>query len=443
MIKELKVEELFPHPENPRKDLGDLTELTESIRKNGIYQNLTVVPRQEGGYTVVIGHRRLAAAKAAGLKKVPAAVVEMDPMKQIETMLIENLQRADLTVYEQARSFQMMLDLGSDIDSISEKTGFSKTTVRRRVKMGELDQKKLQEISVSGRQLRLEDFDRLAEVKDKKTRNKVLGYIGTADFDLKVKRAITDQKIKEMTPKVLATLKEMGCQEITQQQAWSYKFEMLPGCWRLFIPYFGEENKPDGKLPKKKCYYRLGRGEIYFYRELKQPEKVEDSEEVKAEKRRVRDAWKKLDDFGRIAYELRREFVMKLKMTKTNREAVLTGAAMAYAARELLTASANTKELARLVGVDDNAHYGKQKAQAVEGISQMDKHISPEMVYALFGDSAYIQTKGYGRADAPVYEQQTGRIILYKWLEMVGYEISTEEKAVLDGTSDLFEKETK
>ena len=63
-------------------------------------------------YRVVIGHRRLAAAKLAGLAEVPCAVVEMTEQEQIATMLLENMQRSDLTVYEQAQGFQMMLDLG-------------------------------------------------------------------------------------------------------------------------------------------------------------------------------------------------------------------------------------------------------------------------------------------------------------------------------------------
>lgn len=64
----LPVSKLFPHPDNPRKDNGDLTELAESIKANGVLQNLTVVPKEDGSYTVIIGHRRLAAAKLAGRK---------------------------------------------------------------------------------------------------------------------------------------------------------------------------------------------------------------------------------------------------------------------------------------------------------------------------------------------------------------------------------------
>ena len=73
LMTQLPVDKLFPHPDNPRKDLGDLTELADSIKANGIFQNLTVVPADDSyeTFTVVIGHRRLAAAKLAGLSEVP------------------------------------------------------------------------------------------------------------------------------------------------------------------------------------------------------------------------------------------------------------------------------------------------------------------------------------------------------------------------------------
>ena len=72
------------------------------------YDKLRKYPAQvesDGKYTVVIGHRRLAAAKLAGLTEVPCAVVEMTEQEQIATMLLENMQRSDLTVYEQAQRF--------------------------------------------------------------------------------------------------------------------------------------------------------------------------------------------------------------------------------------------------------------------------------------------------------------------------------------------------
>ena len=122
----IPVSKLRPHPDNPRKDLGDLTELAESIKANGVFQNLTVVPHlgeitkeHSGLYTVIIGHRRLAAAKLIGLKELPCIVVDMSEREQLSTMLVENMQRVDLTIYEQAQGFQMMLDLGDTVDEIA------------------------------------------------------------------------------------------------------------------------------------------------------------------------------------------------------------------------------------------------------------------------------------------------------------------------------------
>lgn len=68
-IVTIGLEHIHPHPDNPRKDLGDLTELAESIKKNGIMQNLTVIPKEgePGEYITIIGHRRSAAAKLAGV----------------------------------------------------------------------------------------------------------------------------------------------------------------------------------------------------------------------------------------------------------------------------------------------------------------------------------------------------------------------------------------
>lgn len=143
----IPADQLCPHPDNPRKNLGNLTELADSIKANGILQNLTIVPKAEGGYTVVIGHRRLAAAKLAGLEVLPCIIADMDLRTQVQTMLTENIQRSDLSVYEQAQGFQMMLNLGDSIDEIARKSGFSQTTVRRRVKMMELDQDELKKVS--------------------------------------------------------------------------------------------------------------------------------------------------------------------------------------------------------------------------------------------------------------------------------------------------------
>ena len=90
-IEMIRTYDLFPHPQNPRKDLGDLDELVDSIKANGVLQNLTVVPRDGGGYTVIIGHRRLAAARRAGLTELPCAVTYMTEEEQFALLAADGM----------------------------------------------------------------------------------------------------------------------------------------------------------------------------------------------------------------------------------------------------------------------------------------------------------------------------------------------------------------
>ena len=193
----IAIEKLHPHPQNPRKVIGDVTELAESIKANGILQNLTVVPMNDDWteFTVIIGHRRLAAAKQAGLTELPCAVVEMTEKEQLSTMLTENMQRSDLTVYEEAKGCQLLLDLGDTVAEIAEKTGFSESKIRRRVKLCELDEEAFKESQI--RQPTLQDYDRLNQIRDIEVRNELLKSIGTNNFDNLLYAAVKKQNDDE------------------------------------------------------------------------------------------------------------------------------------------------------------------------------------------------------------------------------------------------------
>lgn len=191
-IVNIGLEHIHPHPDNPRKDLGDLTELAESIKKNGILQNLTVIPKEgePGEYIAIIGHRRSAAAKLAGITEAPCRIVEgMTHKEQVSTMLEENMQRGDLTIWEQAQGFQMMLDLGETEDTIAEKTGFSKKTIRHRLNIAKLDSKTLMEKErQDGYQLTLTDMYELEKIKDIKAKVFIEGILSG-----RIKK-VTDEK---------------------------------------------------------------------------------------------------------------------------------------------------------------------------------------------------------------------------------------------------------
>ena len=194
----IDVDKIYPHPDNPRKDLGDLTELAESIKAKGIMQNLTVVPRSMYApnlYTVIIGHRRLSAARLAGLTQVPCVISDMSEKDQLATMLLENMQRSDLTPYEEARGFQLMLDFGESVASIAEKTGFSQTKIRNRVKLSRFDEELMKKSQAY--QPTLEQYLKLSEIEDTDIANECLREIGTKNFDNKVANAIRQQKEKK------------------------------------------------------------------------------------------------------------------------------------------------------------------------------------------------------------------------------------------------------
>lgn len=191
----IDINKLYPHPDNPRKELGDLSELADSIKARGVMQNLTVIPRGYGTeekYTVIIGHRRLAASKLAGLTEVPCVVTHMTEREQLATMLLENMQRSDLTVYEQAQGFQLMIDLGESVKDIADKTGFSETTVRRRVKLMRYDESVMRE--AQAKQATIDDYMKLAEIENVSEANDILRFIGTRNFDEKIASALRRQR---------------------------------------------------------------------------------------------------------------------------------------------------------------------------------------------------------------------------------------------------------
>ena len=219
-----------PHPDNPRKDLGDLTELADSIRQNGILQNLTVVPTEEAGkYTALIGHRRLAAAKLAGLTEVPCVVAEMDYKDQLGVMFTENVQRADLTAYEQAECLQMMIDLGASQTDVAKRTGLSEATVSRRLRLLKLDKKRFDNAQERGGAT-MDVYIKIAEIKSAADRKELLDAVGTDNFNSRYQRAVRDQAIKEKTPKIVKEVSDFAKAAPKNLSPWSNGWRQEKQC---------------------------------------------------------------------------------------------------------------------------------------------------------------------------------------------------------------------
>jgi ParB family chromosome partitioning protein len=107
----IPVEQLQPNADQPRKDVGDLRGLTDSVREKGVLEPLLVRYLAESGkYMVISGERRYHAARAAGLVELPCIEKDADDAESLELALIENLQRKDLTPFEEADGVQALAD---------------------------------------------------------------------------------------------------------------------------------------------------------------------------------------------------------------------------------------------------------------------------------------------------------------------------------------------
>ena len=215
-VVDIKLDNLKIHPKNVRRKYEGIEELARSIKENGIMQNLTVVPdkKEEGKYLVVIGNRRLTAAREAGLETAPCVVVEdMAEKEQITTMLMENMNRKDLTVYEEAEAMQMCFeDFGLKVEEIEEKTGLSKTTINHRLNMAKLDRETLVEKAEDKEfQLSITDLYTLEKVKDIKTRNKILKEASDSrDLANKARQAARQELQERNKAKLLEECEKLG-----------------------------------------------------------------------------------------------------------------------------------------------------------------------------------------------------------------------------------------
>ncbi len=127
----IPVEKIRPNPEQPRKLLGDLRDLTESVREKGVLEPLLVryVAREEC-YFIISGERRYHASRAAGLREVPCIEKVADDAETLELGLIENLQRKDLTPFEEADGlYRLATQFDYTHEDMARKIGKARSSV--------------------------------------------------------------------------------------------------------------------------------------------------------------------------------------------------------------------------------------------------------------------------------------------------------------------------
>ena len=450
-IKNLPVNCLYQHPDNPRKNLGDLTELAASIKTNGILQNLTVIPAMQvpavwteickeepvpqEAYVVIIGHRRLAAAKDAGLTEVPCNITSLTPMEQVQEMLHENLLRQKLTTYEEVKGFQMMLDLGATVDTLVKTSGFSETTVRSRVKLLRLDDKAFQD--ATEKQITLETLSEVAKIENAKKRNEILAKYGTNNFQWDLQQTINRQAARKNKP---AAKKEILAYATEVETVDYNKFE------RVLSVSFADYT-PGSATPEKmtKGEYVVDFSDTYaaiYKKKKKAPAKKRPQEEIDREKE-VKQREAELSELTENAYKLRHDFVLGLSVGKADFPKL-----MKQACRALIVCKTQyvgyefAEKYSECLNITVESRIPSETcAQLLNELDKVESSAKPLIaaIYAAYGDdkkTGYWQ-KSYNTGKFPRHKHNTTLDYIYDFLTTFGYELSDVEKSMRDGTHPL------
>ncbi len=146
LIIEIDLEDLEPNPFQPRKvfDEKALEDLANSIKAQGVLQPI-LVRKSIIGYEIISGERRFRATTIAGLKTIPAIVYDYNDKQMMEVGIIENIQREDLSVLEEAKSYQMLIDnLQLTQQEVSDQVGKSRSHIANMLRLLKLDDNVLQ-----------------------------------------------------------------------------------------------------------------------------------------------------------------------------------------------------------------------------------------------------------------------------------------------------------
>lgn len=479
-IIEIPLAELFPHPDNPRKDLGDLTELAASIKESGLLQNLTVIDgryldEQEwaemeaadermaaltggtyepleydphnpiaDGYTVIIGHRRCEAARLAGLETVPCAVVEMDYKTQLATMMAENVQRADLTPFEQANGFQLMLDLGMSIGDVVKKTGFTEGVVRRRLKLAGVDT-----ATFGGNNYTLFDLERIAKIKDKKKRDDLYRKVGTDDFGSSIRYAERDQTEKDAENKIKKLIKaaKPGIEFCDPYQISTTSYYR----YRLCETIKGKLDEPIDltSIPEEaiaagiRLSYDLTNVTICFGKEQPEEKEPELTEQQKKNAAIKETRLEKLKKMTALHRDLREDFIKNVAGTKilANLPIIMRGLGISKNKYRDYKADEVVKRILDLKNAKTSYLYGNELAEITAEAYEKDPARGLLVhVYSMLAPDRWIEF--YSENGGGKYEKNDNLKLAYEILTALGYKMSTEEIKLSNGTSELYKKAT-
>ena len=473
-IKMIPIDQLWHHPDNPRLDIGDIDELTNSIKANGILQNLTVVfepehkmtPHEweyysaysltEDGevfknmmrtktipdrYLVVIGNRRLEASKAAGLTELPCSIREMDHQEQIATMLQENMQRTDLTVYEQAKGIQMMMNLGFTKEQVSERTGFSKSTIERRLAVASLPEEETRDAVDCGWDLT--DLVEISKIEDRKTQARLLTGTSKENLRQQIESAKRDQERKKERTRLLPDVKAFAT-EMTEAQA----SQRYGSSWEHLNKYDVKlDPEAKVKVPKEegKYYYYEAWGTIEIWQKAKREKHVKSDAEIALEKKQH-----EAKELNARMKENRIAFCASWKPTRTQ-ETALKAKLWQYVfdnvssydngGFQITYHNWDSSRFRQLCGMPKEEGRDKNETIYAELARRGIPMGRAILAWILCGGVRSDERKGYASEYNGNYTKDEDMDKVYSILIDNGYQLSEEEQQWKDGTHSIYPKQ--
>ncbi len=226
----LPVEDLDPNPSQPRQEMGDLAELTASVQAKGLLEPILVRP-VGGRYQIVAGERRYKAAIDAGLSEVPCIVRACSDAEVMELALIENLQRKDLSSFEEADGLKALAEQhGLTHEQMAERLGKSRTSIT-------------ESISISGIPDEVRELCRLADISSKSVLLQILRQKDVSEMTALIARLQREGKTRQAARKILK--KELAKKGRGRPKNYSFVFKPKDKVFTLALQFRKSEVERD------------------------------------------------------------------------------------------------------------------------------------------------------------------------------------------------------
>lgn len=336
----------------------------------------------------------------------------------------------------------MMIDFGDSVNAISQKTGLSESTIRRRVRLTKLDRDKLKTVSTE-RQITMTDLDRLFDIEDEDKRNKLLESIGTTNFEYQLRVAKDAERVEAARARALPIFDKLGIRTVDLDRRWTElkhvdyidaAADNLESCLRALLSDYGT-------LYFEQCYnsnYRL------WTPDAEEDEKDESSLLPEDIAKRERDELKRakiaeLRDKFTAMHTLRREWVENYTPTAAKRDISQISSFLikrawgpycgGYYDKDLLVKLADPT-----LKLDPDV---KDKFKVIKGdVEKLPEYYLFLHVYVAYADGQRCCFDSYKE----IYQKNETLADIYAFLCACGYEMSDEEISLLSGKHPIYKE---